>query len=704
MNYRAYFWTLNILITLLKFFLIFATKSALSAQEAGHWLYSKFISYSYLEMPPLTAYIIKLSTLIFGDNTFALRFPSVVLFFFSSVILYSAAKRLFGEKTAFLSFIIINLIPLFAIPFYLMTTYDSIIIFLWLISFFIFILIIQTNNKNYWYLLGLSCGLSLLSGFGTILIGASVFLFILFSRRHRGWLLRKEPYFAALIVFIAFLPVLFWNIENSWAGFWFEHRINFANSGLILYPKNFFNYLANQFLYIFPLIFLLLWGTLFFCFYKGYFKKNENICLAAFFSVLPLILFNIISLFGINESWTIGAGYFISTIAASFIIILHWKNKIFKTVVIFSFILAFIFSVFFVARVVKKLSPSDIDFDPLKRTNIVYDIYGWEEIGAEIRKIADAYPVKSRPFIFTNDKNIADRLSFVLPEFKVICISPQIDDYDIWQRNIMSLRNKDGLFVSSHLSYFDPRNYKNVFKNYGETIEIPIFIKDDKIRTFFITPSRFFRPQNLDAIYTSSPIEAPKDVYAELLKYDYNIFRFINTTLHFKALDYPMSWITYFDNKGINISFFIIFIICTAILWTNKKQNFWMTFALFVSALIISTLISYTIKITIHRPRPLAVFGPENVKYFYETVYGFSFPSGHTQAAFAMCVFVFMHVRKFWYLYFILCFGVGFERIYVGSHFPSDVLTGAIIGSVSAYIVVKTAEILEEKRIEKAGK
>jgi undecaprenyl-diphosphatase len=47
-----------------------------------------------------------------------------------------------------------------------------------------------------------------------------------------------------------------------------------------------------------------------------------------------------------------------------------------------------------------------------------------------------------------------------------------------------------------------------------------------------------------------------------------------------------------------------------------------------------------------------------------------------------------MFVRKYWYWYVILAFGMGFERIYVGSHFPSDVLAGAFIGAMTAYIMV----------------
>jgi undecaprenyl-diphosphatase len=49
---------------------------------------------------------------------------------------------------------------------------------------------------------------------------------------------------------------------------------------------------------------------------------------------------------------------------------------------------------------------------------------------------------------------------------------------------------------------------------------------------------------------------------------------------------------------------------------------------------------------------------------------------------------MFIVVRKYWYWYLILALGVSFERIYAGSHFPLDVLAGAVIGIISAYATV----------------
>jgi undecaprenyl-diphosphatase len=102
------------------------------------------------------------------------------------------------------------------------------------------------------------------------------------------------------------------------------------------------------------------------------------------------------------------------------------------------------------------------------------------------------------------------------------------------------------------------------------------------------------------------------------------------------------------------------------------------------------------------RARPLSVFGADGVKLFYEELYSKSFPSGHTQAAFAMAVFIFMTEAKARYKILCLClaFFTAFERIYAGAHFPADVFTGAVLGSVCAFSIFKLSEISEKLKIK----
>ena len=66
----------------------------------------------------------------------------------------------------------------------------------------------------------------------------------------------------------------------------------------------------------------------------------------------------------------------------------------------------------------------------------------------------------------------------------------------------------------------------------------------------------------------------------------------------------------------------------------------------------------------------------------------YSFPSGHTGSAFALAVVILMD-RKYGIIALILASLMGFSRLYVGIHYPSDVLGGVILGVVTSVIAVK---------------
>ena len=76
-----------------------------------------------------------------------------------------------------------------------------------------------------------------------------------------------------------------------------------------------------------------------------------------------------------------------------------------------------------------------------------------------------------------------------------------------------------------------------------------------------------------------------------------------------------------------------------------------------------------------------------------------SFPSGHTTTAFALWFGLSLIVRNMTLkvFLFILAIAVGYSRIYLGQHFPEDVIGGAVVGGLSAVLFIKMTDSWEKE-------
>lgn len=91
------------------------------------------------------------------------------------------------------------------------------------------------------------------------------------------------------------------------------------------------------------------------------------------------------------------------------------------------------------------------------------------------------------------------------------------------------------------------------------------------------------------------------------------------------------------------------------------------------------------IKRLIARPRPFITV--PGLVTLVSPPASYSFPSGHTASAFAAVVTLFFTRRKFLGIGLVVAFFMGISRIYAGVHYPSDVIVGALVGTLTACAV-----------------
>ncbi|MGB4843878.1 MAG: phosphatase PAP2 family protein [Ferruginibacter sp.] len=118
--------------------------------------------------------------------------------------------------------------------------------------------------------------------------------------------------------------------------------------------------------------------------------------------------------------------------------------------------------------------------------------------------------------------------------------------------------------------------------------------------------------------------------------------------------------------------------------------------AYMVGGFLLSTAVTHAGKKLVKKIRPCDKY-PEITKY--SSGGGYSFPSGHTSAAFNTATSLCLRYPK-WYVIAPACIwasSVSFARIYQGVHYPTDILAGALVGAGSAYISYKLQRWIEKK-------
>ena len=697
--YYKLFWILTTITTFLRLSVI--GKLGLTVDEAHYWVYSKFLDLSYYDHPPVIGYIIKVFTDVFGINEFAVRLPSVIIFVITSWLFFLCVKKIFNERIAFIGIILINVLPVFSFLGAVVTIPDSPLSLFWLLSFYFFINIIETKEKKYWYMLGIAAGFAFLSKYTAVMIYPSIILFLLCSKENRFWFAKKELYLSMIISFIIFLPVVIWNIQNNWASFGFQLQHGFGKDLPSFSFTLFGRSIGAQAGYISPFLFI------FFCYVAcvlikdAFFKKQKDALYIASFSLPVLIFFNAIATFNeILPHWP-AMGYLILTIYAAYLINKFWDNSKFRKIIYFSCGFALFLDLLLPIHCMYKIVPIE-PFLPQKeaekieygipKTEIVdvsNDLYGWKELSSEINKIYDTYPEDKKPFVFTHKSYLASQIYFYTPDIRVYCFSKKIDAYDLWQRDISDLKNKDGLFITSNMFDFDNPEKVYPFNKFEKPVEVPVYRNNKLVKKFWITKCSKFEPDNLPEKYTANVIGAKKTLMQGLIDTDHAIFKFVNIDLKNKYFDSIVSKISFFDSKGFNPSFIIIVIVSLIILRKEEKNKFWILLAFIICTVVAASTLNTFIKGLVDRPRPLTVFGEGNINIFYEILHARSFPSGHTQFAFTALTTMLLLIPKYWYIYLILAFATGFERMYAGCHFPLDVCCGAIEGIIISYIMVK---------------
>ena len=181
-----------------------------------------------------------------------------------------------------------------------------------------------------------------------------------------------------------------------------------------------------------------------------------------------------------------------------------------------------------------------------------------------------------------------------------------------------------------------------------------------------------------------------------------SLFYFINHSLENPIFNNIMPLIT---NIGGFVGMVIILIAIIVYAHFKKKNTLKKIATLALIACLVSDIFVVLLKNFIHEPRPFVNL--DNVHLLIGESDPNSFPSGHTTTTFSIITIFVLNMKKLFKTHYksinialmIFALLIPFSRIYVGVHYPFDVLAGGIIGFCGAFLINKLNEVLNIKKI-----
>lgn len=419
----------------------------LSYDESYYWDWSRKLDFGYYSKPPMVAWLIYLSTKIFGNTENAIRLPALLSMTFFTSISYVLVCKYLGFSLARLVLATVSFTPIFFIYSFVMTI-DPPLVFFWSLSFYYFVSFVYSPSLLFSILLGITIGLGLLTKQTMFIFYLLTLLYFFVFERSQ----LRSKYFLIILILPLFIlsPNIFWNIKNNLI--MFQHTVeHFTRSTPDI--KYLLTFYFGLFILYGPLFVVLLfaYGIKFlnviinkvkasdFTFYKSN-PKIGFIFYSFYFSFIPLLVFLPISLFKkFNLNWIMP--FFITSFY--WVIPFCFQHSVHRLLIYLNLfiILLLAFLIIFLVR-----NPDAIEIKGSKPVKLALSKFiGWRELANAVNK----YRENNIPII-TNHREVASSLAFYLKDHPEICVLREknqvTNQYHLWY-DCNTLVNKEVIYV-----------------------------------------------------------------------------------------------------------------------------------------------------------------------------------------------------------------------------------------------------------------
>jgi hypothetical protein len=196
-----------------------AGRLELTFDEAYYTLWSRALSFGYLDHPPMVALLIRASTSLFGGSELGVRALSLLVVGAMPALIAFIAWRLFrsAEKAALAALMWVAM-PLVSIGAVFVTPDAPLVVF-WTLGLAALIELWRTGEKRWLIALGVALGLALQSKFTAAFFTAGVGFALIATPSLRRWLRSPALFLGFAIALAIFSPFVAWNAAHGWATF-----------------------------------------------------------------------------------------------------------------------------------------------------------------------------------------------------------------------------------------------------------------------------------------------------------------------------------------------------------------------------------------------------------------------------------------------------------------------------------------------------
>jgi hypothetical protein len=216
--------------------------TGLYPDEAQYWFWSRHLAFGYYSKPPLIAWLIALTTGLFGNGEFAVRLPAPLLHAVAAAFVYGIGARLYDRRIGYWSALAYATVPGVSLSAFLIST-DAVLLPCWAAALYCFVRARDDGATGWWIAAGVAVGLGLLAKYAMAYWLISAFSFALLRRPERRLLPGLCLAIGVALVIVA--PNVWWNWSHHFATY-LHTRDNAELGATLFHPDEFFYFFVSQ--------------------------------------------------------------------------------------------------------------------------------------------------------------------------------------------------------------------------------------------------------------------------------------------------------------------------------------------------------------------------------------------------------------------------------------------------------------------------